>query len=381
MIAYRAIRIAPSNQFDSPSSTINVVISTATTTAATSSGANTSVSVVAVKKLSSTSSGASTQRDLQRAVDDDRERVVRLVAQRELDADDVLDRVAGDRDDHQTGERLRDVQRVDRRLERVDEPVGDQGGRDARDRQQRDREPERPVTLRVRVRLRRGGRGLGLGDMSRLDLRVLVPPQRRGQRQGEDDQQHDRDGDRQRLLVMRGRRVRLRREARQHQRGGGQRHQHARRARPADGEPLRAVLQAAHDERQAEHQQQVGQDRADDRRLDDDQVTLAQREERDEQLRQIAERALQHAGRAGTEAVAEPLDAAPDERGQHRDRGGGQHEHHDGVELGVEGDPGDHDGSGAAKDDHQVGAAECTRPAGRCECTGRDGREGGRRHR
>ena len=49
------------------------------------------------------------QGDLERAVEDDRERVLGLVAGGELDADDVLDSVARDGDDDQPGEGLGDA--------------------------------------------------------------------------------------------------------------------------------------------------------------------------------------------------------------------------------------------------------------------------------
>ena len=52
--------VAPSNQLDSPSKTMSDTMSTVNTTAHTSNGTNTSVKVVAVRKLSSTSAGAST---------------------------------------------------------------------------------------------------------------------------------------------------------------------------------------------------------------------------------------------------------------------------------------------------------------------------------
>ena len=54
---------------------------------------------------------------------------------RQLHADDVLDRIAGDRDDHEPGELLAHVQRVDRRRQRADEPVGGERRTDAGDRQ------------------------------------------------------------------------------------------------------------------------------------------------------------------------------------------------------------------------------------------------------
>ena len=69
-------------------------------------------------------------RDLQRAVEDDADRELGLAAPGELDADDVLDRVAGDRDDDEAGEGLADAEHLDRRLERGDEPFRDEGRRD-----------------------------------------------------------------------------------------------------------------------------------------------------------------------------------------------------------------------------------------------------------
>ena len=63
----------------------------------------------------------------------------------------------------------------------------------------------------------------------------------------------------------------------------------------------------ADDDHQPEHEQRVGEDRADDRRLRDDELALLQREDHDEQLRQVAERRLQHAGHGRAEALAELL--------------------------------------------------------------------------
>ena len=63
-------------------------------------------------------------------------------------ADDVLDRVPGDRDDHEAGERLRDAECLDGRVERVDEPVGHECRADAGDGEQADREPQRQNVVR-----------------------------------------------------------------------------------------------------------------------------------------------------------------------------------------------------------------------------------------
>ena len=82
----------------------------------------------------------------------------------------------GDADDHDAGERLRDPERLHRRVERVDEPVGDERRRDAGRGQQDERRRERQVargaapraparvacrsagTTRARRRRRRAGR-------------------------------------------------------------------------------------------------------------------------------------------------------------------------------------------------------------------------------
>ena len=52
----------------------------------------------------------------------------------------------------------------------------------------------------------------------------------------------------------------------------------------------------ADDDHQAEHEQRVSEDRADDRGLGDHQLALLQRKHDHEQLGQVAERGLQHAG-------------------------------------------------------------------------------------
>jgi len=63
----------------------------------------------------------------------------------------------------------------------------------------------------------------------------------------------------------------------------------------------------ADNDHEAEHEQRVGEDRADDRRLRDNQLALLQREDHDEQLGQVAERRLQHACDRRAEAVAKLL--------------------------------------------------------------------------
>ena len=71
-----------------------------------------------------------------------------------------------------------------------------------------------------------------------------------------------------------------------------------------------AVLDAADENREAEHEQRVREDRSDERGLDDLEQSGAQTERADEQLGKIAERRLKHAGRAGAQVRADLLGAA-----------------------------------------------------------------------
>ena len=66
-------------------------------------------------------------------------------------------------------------------------------------------------------------------------------------------------------------------------------------------EHLAPVLQAAQQEREAQYKQAVAEDRADQRGLGQDDETVAQGEDRDEQLGQVAQRRLEHARRPGAE--------------------------------------------------------------------------------
>ena len=93
------------------------------------------------------------ERDLQRRVHDHRDREVGLVPRRELDADDVLDRVARDGNDDEAGEVLAHVQRVDRGRERVHEPVADERRRasgEAQDERRRQAAPAGGCVLLAR---------------------------------------------------------------------------------------------------------------------------------------------------------------------------------------------------------------------------------------
>ena len=63
----------------------------------------------------------------------------------------------------------------------------------------------------------------------------------------------------------------------------------------------------ADDDHEAEHEQRVGEDRADDRELRDDDLARRQREDHDEELGQVAQRRLEHAGDRGPEVLADLL--------------------------------------------------------------------------
>ena len=82
---------------------------------------------------------------------------------------------------------------------------------------------------------------------------------------------------------------------------------------------------ADHDH-EAEHEQRVGEQRADDRGLRDDDLAGAQGEDDHEELGQVAQRRLQHAGGGGAEALAHLLGGQRDEVGQARQRHRGERE-------------------------------------------------------
>ena len=85
---------------------------------------------------------------------------------RQSGSDDVLDRVAGDRDDHQPDERLGDPERRHRRLERLDEPVRDEGRAAGRRGEHAERQRQRPGPVsdrRLDRRWRRARRAIENG--------------------------------------------------------------------------------------------------------------------------------------------------------------------------------------------------------------------------
>jgi hypothetical protein len=83
---------------------------------------------------------------------------------------------------------------------------------------------------------------------------------------------------------------------------------------------LHPVLEPAHREREAEHEDAVREDRSDQGGLDERDQTVVEREEPDEELRQIAERRLDRARARRPEAAAELLGRQPDGAGEPCDR-------------------------------------------------------------
>ena len=76
----------------------------------------------------------------------------------------------------------------------------------------------------------------------------------------------------------------------------------------------------ARDDREPEDEQRVREQRAEDRRLRDDDLAGREREEDDEELRQVAERRLEHAGDGRAEPRADRLGRDADEPGEPAER-------------------------------------------------------------
>ncbi len=147
---------------------------------------------------------------------------------------------------------------------------------------------------------------LGVGGVEE----VLVRAQGEDQPGDVGEQQHDRHADRHRLEVVRellGLLGRVREPAADHQledrrhdqrHAGQQQHQRLRVGRRAV-ERLALALEAADQHRRAHDEQDVAEDRAHQRRLDDLLQALAQREEGDDQLGRVAERHVEEPADAG----------------------------------------------------------------------------------
>ena len=271
--------------------------------------------------------------------------------------DDVLDGVAGDGDDHEPGERLRDPDRVHGRLERDHEPVGDERRSQTRGGEHPDGQCDRPPRSACdraapsRVRWPPGagrtavtGRTASSSTTETITENVISCSAAGAcTKWAIDGIAHAVTESSIRTTMVRARAepscwVPCLRPP-------------TRNARPSTSSRLARIEP---DQRGLDHVDQPG----------------PQREDADEQLRQVAERRLQDAGGAGAELVAQLLHRAADQRGQQADRASGEDEREHRVPAGVVRDAGQDDEGTAAPDDDLVGAAE-----------GRRGRmNSGRRH-
>ena len=110
-------------------------------------------------------------------------------------------------------------------------------------------------------------------------------------------------------------------------------HQHRRVVGQARAEPHHAVLgpRRSGDDREAEHEQRVREQRAEDRGLGDHRLTGGEGEEDDEELGEVAERRLEDARDRGAEAGADRLGTDPDHPGEPGKRQPADDEGHDGL--------------------------------------------------
>ena len=133
-------------------------------------------------------------------------------------------------------------------------------------------------------------------------------------------------------------RLRSLREVRGRRRiGVGDRRRHEQRDRRQEEQPrlepradpvvlLHVMLQPAEQERRAQHEQRVGDDRAGERRLDQHVLAGAQRRERDDELGQVAERRVEQAADRVAGLRRDRLGRVAEQR---RERHDGQHREHE----------------------------------------------------
>ena len=135
-----------------------------------------------------------------------------------------------------------------------------------------------------------------------------------------DDQEH-READAELVCERRlGRGVRAADRRRDRERDRREEQQPGLEPRRAAVELLHVVLQAAEQERSAEHEQRVRHDRAGDRRLDEHVLPCAERRERDHELGQVAERRVQQAADRVAGLGRDRLGREAQQRGERHDR-------------------------------------------------------------
>ena len=123
---------------------MSALMPTAAATAATSSGWNTRSIGWPMSTPTRTRTGADEQGDLEARPEGHRHRELHLVLPGELDGDEVLGQVADRRDEHDADEERRQPERLDERLDRVDQDLR-QDGQQARRRQEHDDRRRRAV--------------------------------------------------------------------------------------------------------------------------------------------------------------------------------------------------------------------------------------------
>ena len=136
------------------------------------------------------------------------------------------------------------------------------------------------------------------------------------------------------------------------------------------GEALATVLDTADHERQPEHQQGVGENRADDGGLHHVVKARPECEHDDEQFGQVPQRRLQYPSGVGPEPVSERLHRTADQRCQRGQRKRGHDERQHGIHVGEVQDSGGHGR------DHRDGEHDAVAPGQQREPFGMGGRHG-----
>jgi hypothetical protein len=164
-----------------------------------------------------------------------------------------------------------------------------------------------------------------------LPEQIALRGERVDQAAGVSDDQHHRRGNAQRFNLRRlsiEAAVQREIEHRRHdQRHHGEEQHHCGVARGGTVEGLASPPEPADEEAQAEHQQQVADDAPGDRGLDQLDVPFVQRDDRDDQLRGVAEGGVQEPTKGRPRLARQLLGADADDAGERHQRQRGQHEH------------------------------------------------------
>ena len=231
-----------------------------------------------------------------------------LAAVGDDDSASVLGGVAHDRDDDRSDEEVAHSGLLGEDLERANEDLGDEGGCDGRDSEGDERIRERPTLDLVVTR----------------DVHRPVPPERVTGRHEVDDEKRNRDRNREvddeitvRIAVPTGDRGDEEEENRHADQGE---RQEARRA-------VDLTPPAGH-ERKAEDEQKVADDRSGQRATDDLGESLIHRQQRDDQLRGVAERGVEEAADSRARVLGGVLGRLTDDPGKRDESDRGEDELH-----------------------------------------------------